>query len=102
MGKDLQVTGPTEEGTSSVAKALVETHSRNLAGTSANSYWLFYILDAYKGERLRQARKGLFVAPDTQAVEKDVSAASHDRAAVLAAISTSERLRSTFNEYFNL
>jgi len=96
----LRVSGPTDEEASAVTGALVDTHSRNLAGKSAGSYWLFYLLDAYKGERLRQAE-----APrplDRCRVEADAWAASHGRAERIALAASREQLHHTFQKYFQL
>merc|ERR1719329_1643846 len=50
--------GPSEEEASAVRQALADTHSKNLASSSSNSYWLFYLCEAYKGEMLRLAKAG--------------------------------------------
>lgn len=101
--RKLQDAGPSAEEAANVGNALADTHARNLAGTSANSYWLFYVLDAYKGERLRCVKTANPSARlDASAVEKSVWTASHGRTALISAVTTSERLRSTFRSYFNL
>ncbi|CAK0813700.1 unnamed protein product [Prorocentrum cordatum] len=78
-----------------------------MAGPAASSYWMFYLLDAYKAERLRRAKEACGSAvepasPDAHAVEDDARAASRCRADLIAAAATPERLRSAFGRHFQL
>eukprot|EP00928_Gymnodinium_smaydae_P088482 TRINITY_DN72564_c0_g1_i1.p1 TRINITY_DN72564_c0_g1~~TRINITY_DN72564_c0_g1_i1.p1 ORF type:complete len:1068 (+),score=165.84 TRINITY_DN72564_c0_g1_i1:39-3206(+) len=111
--RELQEAGPSAAEAGAVASALTDTQDRHLKGTSANSYWLFYLLEAYKGERLRQAfgvqeamhSEASARAPspcDSSRVEATARAASLGYAERVRAIVTQERLRVTFVETLSL
>jgi len=96
--RKLQQEGPSSQEVLAIRQALKDTHARNLSGAASNSYWLFYVLEAYKGKRLGRALGAQHLR---DSVEEVVWAASHGYADNVDRIDVT-CLKAVFAEHFRL